>query len=51
MTWKELQNQALHLPIELRWSWVKALLVSIQQETHQPKMAESKAEPIPGLDS
>ncbi|GAP97537.1 hypothetical protein [Leptolyngbya sp. NIES-2104] len=33
MTWQELQNQALQLPIRDRWRLVQSLLSSIQQET------------------
>lgn len=33
MTWQELQNQALQLPISDRWHLVQSLLSSIQQET------------------
>lgn len=37
MTLRELQKQALQLPINERWQLVQTLLESLQQETYPPK--------------
>jgi hypothetical protein len=50
MTWQELQNQALQLPISDRWRLVQSLLFSIQQETLPLNSLESDVKSMPDLD-
>lgn len=50
MTWQELQNQALHLPIGDRWRLVQSLLSSIEQETVISSESTSTTQSLPMLD-
>jgi hypothetical protein len=50
MKLKELQNQALQLPISERWGLVQSLLTSIQQETILPNLTNSTVKALPALD-
>ncbi|NEO42063.1 MAG: hypothetical protein F6J90_39390 [Moorea sp. SIOASIH] len=50
MTWQELQNQALQLPISVRWRLVQSLLASIEQETLSSRSYSSSSTPMTGLD-
>jgi hypothetical protein len=51
MTWQELQNQALQLPIGDRWRLVQSLLNSIQQETLELNSPTPNVNSLPDLDS
>lgn len=50
MTWQELQNQALQLPIGDRWRLVQSLLGSIQKETLVFSPPASNTNSLTGLD-
>lgn len=50
MTWQELQNQALQLPISDRWRLVQSLLISIQQDTLLSNSPNSSVKTLAGLD-
>ncbi|NES41671.1 hypothetical protein [Moorena sp. SIO2C4] len=50
MTWQELQNQALQLPISVRWRLVESLLASIEQETLLSMSNSSISTPMTDLD-
>ena len=48
MTWQELQNQALQLPIGDRWRLVQLLLGSIQQEMLAPNLSNPNVNSLTG---
>lgn len=50
MTWQELQDQALQLPIRDRWQLVQSLLSSIQQETLVSSASISSTNSFTSLD-
>ena len=50
MTLKEVQNQALELPISDRWRLVQSVLNSIQQEMLLPASPNQTIKPLTDLD-
>lgn len=49
MTFQNLQNQALELPIQEKWQLVQTLLNAIQKDTAQAQTRSEKIYPLRGL--
>ncbi len=49
MTFQNLQNQALELPIQEKWQLVQTLLNAIQKDTAQAQKPLEKIYPLRGL--